>query len=177
MRSGWRSSRSPPGRWRSTSTSRSKRPWPSCAGTTRTGCRWSSTTVWSVSSPRAMRRAPWSSAPPGTTSEAWWNRDRSPDQNTAVSPPGPIGGDDGPEAHPGDMARRITRRRTDLGQSIEEVAEKAGVDPGYLRYFEESAEGRLSAGTVLLVALALECSPEDLYGGVPARQPGRGRAG
>jgi nitroimidazol reductase NimA-like FMN-containing flavoprotein (pyridoxamine 5'-phosphate oxidase superfamily) len=94
-----------------------------------------------------------------------------------VSPPGPIGGDEGPEAHPGDMARRITRRRTDLGQSIEELAEKAGVDPGYLRYFEESAGGQLSAGTVLLLALALECSPEDLYGGPPTRQPGRGRAG
>ncbi len=94
-----------------------------------------------------------------------------------MSPPGPIGGDDDPEAHPGDMARRITRRRTELGQSIEEVAAKAGVDPGYLRYFEESAQGRLSAGTVLLLALALECSPEDLFGGRVDRPPGRGRAG
>jgi len=94
-----------------------------------------------------------------------------------VSPPGPSNDGDAPEAHPGDMARRITRRRTELGLSTEEVAEKAGIDPGYLRYFEESAEGRLSAGTVLLLALALECSPEDLYGGRVDRPPGRGRAG
>jgi len=93
-----------------------------------------------------------------------------------VSPPDEQSGDV-PSPHPGDLAKRITRRRTELGKSIEEVAEKAGVDPGYLRYFEESAAGHLSAGTVLLLAIALECTPEDLYGGRVDRPPGHGRAG
>ncbi len=79
--------------------------------------------------------------------------------------------------HSGDLARRVARRRAELGKSIEEVAAAAGVDPGYLRYFEESPGVRLSTGTMLLLALALECTPEELYGGRVDRPPGRGRAG
>ena len=98
------------------------------------------------------------------------------DENTSVSPPD----------EPSPTSRRTTRvtwpggsrrRRTELGLSIEDVAAKAGVDPGYLRYFEESAEGRLSTGTMLLLALALDCTPEDLYGERVDRPAGRGRAG
>ncbi len=85
--------------------------------------------------------------------------------------------DDNPNLHTGDMARRVARRRAEIGRSVEEVADKAGIDPGYLRYYEESSGVRLSAGTVLLLALALECTPEDLYGGRVDRPPGRGRAG
>ncbi len=84
---------------------------------------------------------------------------------------------DVPALHTGDLARRIARRRTELGKSVEEVAAKAGIDPDYLRYFEESAGGRLSAGTMLLLAIALECTPEELYGARVDRPPGRGRAG
>ena len=84
---------------------------------------------------------------------------------------------DVPADHTGDLARRIARRRSELGLSIEDVAAKAGVDPGYLRYFEESAGGRLSTGTMLLLALALDCTPEDLYGERVDRPAGRGRAG
>jgi len=82
-----------------------------------------------------------------------------------------------PVLQTGDMARRVARRRTELGKSIEEVAAKAGIDPGYLRYFEEHAGARLSTGTILLLALVLECRPEDLTGGRVDRPPGRGRAG
>ncbi len=84
---------------------------------------------------------------------------------------------DVPALHTGDLARRIARRRTELGLSVEEVAAKAGIDPDYLRYFEASAGGRLSVGTMLLLALALECTPEELYGARVDRPPGRGRAG
>jgi len=80
-------------------------------------------------------------------------------------------------AHSGDLARRVARRRAELGKSIEEVAAAAGVDPGYLRYFEDSPGVRLSTGTMLLLALALESTPEELYGGRVDRPPGRGRAG
>jgi nitroimidazol reductase NimA-like FMN-containing flavoprotein (pyridoxamine 5'-phosphate oxidase superfamily) len=81
------------------------------------------------------------------------------------------------QAAPGDMSRRVARRREELGKSIEEVAEKAGVDPGYLRYFEQHATARLSAGTVMLLALALETTPAELYGGLVERPQGRARPG
>ena len=77
----------------------------------------------------------------------------------------------------GDLARRVARRRTELGKSVEEVASAVGIDPGYLRYFEESPGMRLSTGTMLLLALTLECTPEELYGARVDRPPGRGRAG
>jgi transcriptional regulator with XRE-family HTH domain len=76
----------------------------------------------------------------------------------------------------GDLARRVAHRRNELGKSIEEVAEKAGVDPAYLRYFEESPDARLSAGTMILLAMALETSPDELYGARVERAPGPGRA-
>ena len=77
----------------------------------------------------------------------------------------------------GDLARRVARRRAELGKSVEEVASAVGVDPGYLHYFEASPGVRLSTGTMLLLALALECTPEELYGARVDRPPGRGRAG
>jgi hypothetical protein len=77
----------------------------------------------------------------------------------------------------GDLARRVTRRRTDLGLTIEELAQRTGVDPKYLGYFERNADARLSAGTLLLLALALETTPVALEGGEVDHAPGRGRAG
>jgi len=97
-------------------------------------------------------------------------------QNEAVGAAGESPGEDA-ALRAGDMARRVARRRAELGKSVEEVAAKAGIDPGYLRYFEENAGTRLSTGTVLLLALALECRPEDLTGGRVDRPPGHGRAG
>lgn len=55
---------------------------------------------------------------------------------------------------PGDLSRRISRRRQELGLSVEELAEQAGIDPGYLRYFEGSSQARLSVGTLEMVARA-----------------------
>jgi len=77
----------------------------------------------------------------------------------------------------GDLARRVARRRAELGKSVETVASAVGIDPGYLRYFEGSPGVRLSTGTMLLLAVALECTPEELYGARVDRPPGRGRAG
>lgn len=79
--------------------------------------------------------------------------------------------------HAGDLARRVAHRRIELGKSIEEVAEKAGVDPSYLRYFEQSSDARLSAGTMMLLAMALDSTPHELYGGHIERSPGPGHAG
>jgi nitroimidazol reductase NimA-like FMN-containing flavoprotein (pyridoxamine 5'-phosphate oxidase superfamily) len=79
--------------------------------------------------------------------------------------------------HGGDMSRRVARRRAELGLSIEDVASKAGIDPGYLRYFEENAEARLSTGSTLLLALALQTTPAMLRGQQMDVRLGSGRAG
>jgi hypothetical protein len=89
---------------------------------------------------------------------------------------------DGPEGQEGpslagDLARRIAHRRIGLGMSVEDLATRAGVDPVYLHYFEANPQATLSAGTLQLMALALETTPLALLGGEVDRPPGQGRAG
>lgn len=76
----------------------------------------------------------------------------------------------------GDMSRRVALRREELGLTIEQLADQTGIDPNYLRYFEDHAEARLSGGSTLLLALALRTTPAVLRGRVewPAE---RGQAG
>ena len=78
---------------------------------------------------------------------------------------------------PDDLARRVARRRAELGLSVEDLAARSGVDPVYLHYFESSPIATLSAGTLQLVALALQTTPLALLGGDVDRPPGHGRAG
>ena len=80
-------------------------------------------------------------------------------------------------SHVGDLARRITHRRRELGLSTEELARRAGIDPTYLEYFERTADARLSFGTLNLIALVLDTTPTALAGGDIDRAPGKGRAG
>jgi len=80
-------------------------------------------------------------------------------------------------AVPDDLARRVTRRRNEMGLSIEALASSAGVDPVYLSYFEQSPDASLSAGTLQLIALALDTTPIALLGGEVDRPAGNGRAG
>ena len=61
--------------------------------------------------------------------------------------------------HASDLAQRIVTRRDELGLSVDELAAKAGVDPGYLAYFERTPDAGLSGGTLLLIALALDTTP------------------
>jgi hypothetical protein len=100
---------------------------------------------------------------------------------THQQPSGPTGGPVGQEspapALAGDLARRITHRRSELGMSVEDLAGRAGVDPVYLHYFESNPQATLSAGTLQLMALALKTSPLALLGGEVDRPPGHGRAG
>lgn len=77
---------------------------------------------------------------------------------------------------PGDLARRISYRRQELGLSVEELAKSAGIDPVYLRYFEERPDGRLSVGTLEIVASILGTTRAALLGGDIDRPQGRGRA-
>jgi nitroimidazol reductase NimA-like FMN-containing flavoprotein (pyridoxamine 5'-phosphate oxidase superfamily) len=89
--------------------------------------------------------------------------------------------DSGPQAPaagsggPGDLARRVAHRRKELGLTTEELAQRVGMDPTYLKYFESSASSRLSAGMLNLVALVLDTTPIALAGGAVDRPPGRGR--
>ena len=77
----------------------------------------------------------------------------------------------------GDLARRVSHRRTELGLSTEELAKRAGVDAWFLAYFEQSADSALSAGALHRLAVALDTTPFALEGGDIARPPGAGRAG
>lgn len=73
----------------------------------------------------------------------------------------------------GDLSRRVARRRAELGLSLEEVGKEAGIDPGYLHYLEHHAEAHLSAGSLVLLSMALKTTPEQLLGGhPPVRRPG-----
>ena len=60
--------------------------------------------------------------------------------------------------------------------SVEELASQAGIDPGYLAYFESSPDANLSGGTLLLIALALDTTPFELLGAAADRPPGQARA-
>jgi transcriptional regulator with XRE-family HTH domain len=77
----------------------------------------------------------------------------------------------------GDLARRVTHRRNELGLSSEELAKRAGIDAWFLAYFEQSADTSLSGGSLLRLAAALETTPFALEGGQVDRPPGPGRAG
>jgi nitroimidazol reductase NimA-like FMN-containing flavoprotein (pyridoxamine 5'-phosphate oxidase superfamily) len=65
----------------------------------------------------------------------------------------------------GDLSRRVASRRAELGLSVEEVARKTGIDPGYLHYLEQHAEARLSGGSLVLLSMALKTTPQALLGG------------
>ena len=60
--------------------------------------------------------------------------------------------------------------------SVAELASRAGIDPGYLAYFESSPDANLSSGTLLLIALALQTTPFELLGGTADRPLGHGAA-
>jgi transcriptional regulator with XRE-family HTH domain len=80
-------------------------------------------------------------------------------------------------ARSGDLARRITHRRHELGLSTEELAHRAGVDAWFLAYFEQSSDTALAGGALLRIAVALDTTPLALEGGLVDRAPGVGRAG
>jgi nitroimidazol reductase NimA-like FMN-containing flavoprotein (pyridoxamine 5'-phosphate oxidase superfamily) len=77
----------------------------------------------------------------------------------------------------GDLARRVSHRRNELGLSSEELAKRAGIDAWFLAYFEQSADTSLSSGSLVRLAVALDTTPFALEGGQVDRPPGPGRAG
>ncbi len=79
--------------------------------------------------------------------------------------------------HVGDLARRITHRRKELGLTTEELARRAGVDAWFLAYFEQSSDTDLSSGALLRLAVALDTTSTTLEGGQVDRPQGTGHAG
>lgn len=82
----------------------------------------------------------------------------------------------GPPVNPGDIGRRVAMRREQLGLTRDQVAARAGMSPGYLRYVEEQVA---DPNTVSLVKLAwaLETTLAELRGGGVDLPSGRSRAG
>jgi transcriptional regulator with XRE-family HTH domain len=76
----------------------------------------------------------------------------------------------------GDLARRIAHRRRELGLSVEELAQSAGIDSGYLRHLEAHSDARLTGSALSMVARALKVAPAVLRGGDRDRPLGRGQA-
>ncbi|WUD78009.1 pyridoxamine 5'-phosphate oxidase family protein [Streptomyces sp. NBC_00510] len=76
----------------------------------------------------------------------------------------------------GDIGRRIASRREELGLSLEETAERAGIAPGYLRYVEQEPTAAPGSSTLHGLATALGTSVSALSGGEAELPPGRGRA-
>jgi transcriptional regulator with XRE-family HTH domain len=84
---------------------------------------------------------------------------------------------DSPHPLAGDLARRVTHRRNELGLSTEELARQAGVDAWFLAYFEQSSDSTLTSGALTRIAVALQTTPLALEGGEVDRAPGTGHAG
>ncbi|WP_084965542.1 helix-turn-helix domain-containing protein [Thermoactinospora rubra] len=72
-----------------------------------------------------------------------------------------------------DLGRRLVAQRERLGLTPEQVAERADMDPGYLRFLEEHP-ALPPTETLDRLAKALETTTDDLLGGGRDRPPGRG---
>ncbi|MER7576671.1 pyridoxamine 5'-phosphate oxidase family protein [Streptomyces sp. NPDC126514] len=75
----------------------------------------------------------------------------------------------------GDLGRRLTARRAQLGLSLRETAARAGMAPSYLEYLEHpgAAPGR---AVLFNLAAALETTVSELTGGTTELPPGLERA-
>ena len=80
----------------------------------------------------------------------------------------------GDTSAPGDLGRRVAHRRRELGLSREELAERAGMAPGYVEYLEERA-ARVPIAGVGSLARALNTSTDELLGGAVEQPPGQRR--
>ncbi|GAA4208829.1 hypothetical protein GCM10022252_74540 [Streptosporangium oxazolinicum] len=78
-------------------------------------------------------------------------------------------------ATPGDLGRRITRRRETLGLNREELANRAGINASYLAYVEQRAAAP-AIETIERLASALDTSTAELLGATVDQPPGQGRA-
>jgi transcriptional regulator with XRE-family HTH domain len=75
--------------------------------------------------------------------------------------------------HPGDLGRRITHRREELGLTVDELADRAGMAPAFLEWVE-TRPADLGTGGIARIAAALGTSRQELLGGAQEAPPGRG---
>ena len=75
----------------------------------------------------------------------------------------------------GDLGRRVAERRPELGLSLTELADQAGMDPRYLESVEASPSAQLTGSALWRLAAALELSVGDLTGQGLLEPPGRAR--
>ena len=94
--------------------------------------------------------------------------------NTGPCAPEPRTGAAG--ARPGDLARRVRRRRGALGLSLEQVADRARMDPAFVELLERRPTA-LTGGALIRLADALDTTVSELLGSRPQRPHGGGRAG
>ncbi|MET9182931.1 pyridoxamine 5'-phosphate oxidase family protein [Kitasatospora aureofaciens] len=78
-------------------------------------------------------------------------------------------------ADPGDIGRRVAHRRARLGLSRELVAERSGLDAGFVAYLE-TRPVPVGVSTLTRLADALDTTVTDLLGGGREVPPGRARA-
>ncbi|MGA5897342.1 helix-turn-helix domain-containing protein [Streptomyces venetus] len=76
----------------------------------------------------------------------------------------------------GDLGRRITQRRTELGLTRKETAARAGMATAYLQYLEEQPTAAPGSGSLLKLAGALKTTVWHLTGGDTELPAGLGRA-
>ncbi|MBK6040947.1 pyridoxamine 5'-phosphate oxidase family protein [Streptomyces sp. MBT55] len=79
-----------------------------------------------------------------------------------------------PQSAGGDLGRRISARRLQLGLSRQDVALRAGAAPGYIEYVEEQS-ATPGVGFLLRLADALETTVLELTGGAVELPRGAGR--
>jgi nitroimidazol reductase NimA-like FMN-containing flavoprotein (pyridoxamine 5'-phosphate oxidase superfamily) len=80
--------------------------------------------------------------------------------------------DNAADIESGDLARRITHRCEELGLTVEDLARQAGMDPGFLEYFERHPRAQLGTATLTTIARVLQTSLVSLLGGDRNRPPG-----
>ncbi|MFC5889621.1 pyridoxamine 5'-phosphate oxidase family protein [Kitasatospora sp. CM 4170] len=81
----------------------------------------------------------------------------------------------GDSADPGDLGRRVAHRRAELGLARGLVAERSGLDPGFLEYLETQSVP-VGVDTLTRLADALDTTVTDLLGGGHSAPVGRSRA-
>ncbi len=74
----------------------------------------------------------------------------------------------------GDLGRRVAERRHELGLTIDEVAERSGMSPTYIRLVESSPSPQPSQAALWRLAAALETSVAAISGSGMEVPPGRG---
>lgn len=81
------------------------------------------------------------------------------------------------EAETEDLARRLLRRRAELGLELDEVARRSHLGVDYVERLERDPDAHPSSEAVVRLAKALETTPVSLTGTEFARSVGAGRAG